>query len=130
MPWKDIPGIDWSDGTTVRWSTIEGPAALTSPHGTEVLLYSGGNFAGFYGIGRLGRDGAGGWVDRTPTPVEALIGPRPDEGLVGPGHCSVLQIEGATYCCYHFRSSADAPRRFGIVELRWDSASELPVLAT
>jgi arabinan endo-1,5-alpha-L-arabinosidase len=128
MPWKSIPGIEWLDGTTVRWSTIEGPAALTSPRGAEVLLYSGGNFAGFYGIGRISQDEAGRWVDRTPTPVEALLGPRPDEGLIGPGHCSVLQRDGATYCCYHFRAEPDAPRQFGIVPLRWDPISDLPEL--
>ena len=56
LPWKAIPGVSWTDGRTVRWYTMEGPVALISPGGRPTMLYSGGNFAGFYGIGVLRQD--------------------------------------------------------------------------
>jgi hypothetical protein len=85
------------------------------------MLYSGGNFAGFYGIGVLQQDGSGRWTDLSPTPEDCLLAPMPERGLYGPGHCSVLG-SGAVpqLLCFHFRISPDAPRQFGIVPLEWD----------
>lgn len=119
MPWKQIAGVDWRSGATVRWHTMEGPVSLLSPGGVPTMLYSGGNFTGFYGIGVLRREG-GRWVDTSPTPEDCLLAPVPELGLHGPGHCSVLDTDGGQLLCFHFRTSPDAPRQFGIVPLRWD----------
>jgi hypothetical protein len=137
MPWKPIEGVRWDAGETVRWYTMEGPVALRSPRGRPTVLYSGGNFAGFYGIGVLQQDRAGRWVDLSPTPEQCLLAPAPDRGVYGPGHCSVLDADadagapagplaGAGQAlCFHFRTSPDGPRQFGILPLRWD-ASDRP----
>lgn len=129
MPWKDIPGVRWEDSQTVRWSTIEGPAVLSSPGGREVVLYSGGNFTDFYGVGIVAAGPDGSWSDLSPTPEQSLLGPRPAEGLFGPGHCSVLASDGQTFMCYHFRTESSAPRQFGIIALTWDAVTDLPGLA-
>jgi GH43 family beta-xylosidase len=128
MPWKQIPGVRWDRSETVRWSTIEGPAALESPGGRLVVLYSGGNYAGFYGIGVLAGTPDGGWVDLSPRPEDCLLAPRPAAGLFGPGHCSALTSDGQSVLCYHFRHRPDAPRQFGIVALGWHSDTDLPYL--
>ena len=121
MPWKRIPGVSWAGGRTVRWFTMEGPAALVSPGGRRTLLYSGGNFAGFYGIGVLQQDPGGHWVDLSPAPEDCLLAPAPERGLHGPGHCSVLATgSGRQLLCFHFRTGPDRPRQFGIVPLEWD----------
>jgi hypothetical protein len=126
MPWKTIPGIDWGRGDTVAWSTIEGPAATTSPGGREIVLYSGGNFTDFYGVGVIAQDEAGGWTDLSRSPAEAVLSPQPQAGLFGPGHCSVLSSEGQTYMCFHFRAEAAALRQFAVVPLDWDMRTDLP----
>jgi arabinan endo-1,5-alpha-L-arabinosidase len=118
MPWKTIPGVHWDAGDTVRWHTMEGPASLVSPAGVPTLLYSGGNFAGFYGVGVLRRE-AGTWVDTSPTPADCLLAPDPARGVHGPGHCSVLDTDGGQLLCFHFRTAPERPRQFGIVPLRW-----------
>lgn len=122
MPWKRIPGVDWSAGDTVRWYTMEGPVALRSPAGRRTMLYSGGNFAGFYGVGALREEPGRGWVDLSPTPAECLLAPMPERGVHGPGHCSVLDAAGGQLLCFHFRTDPDRPRQFGILPLRWDDA--------
>ena len=119
MPWKTIPGVSWTGGRTVRWYTMEGPVGLVSPGGRRTTLYSGGNFAGFYGIGVLQQDPAGRWVDLSPTPEDCLLAPMPERGVYGPGHCSVLTRGGDQLLCFHFRSTPDALRQFGILPLRW-----------
>lgn len=130
MPWKHIPGVRWDRSETVRWSTIEGPAAITAPHGREVVLYSGGNFADFYGIGVAAQDPAGQqWLDLSPSPEDSLLGPDPAAGLFGPGHCSVITSDGVAYLCYHFRNAPSAARQFAVVPLRWDPETDLPRLA-
>jgi hypothetical protein len=126
MPWKTIPGVDWQRGDTVAWSTIEGPAATTSPGGREIVLYSGGNFTGFYGVGVIAKDEAGRWVDMSRSPAEAVLSPRPEAALFGPGHCSVLVSDGQTYMCFHFRAQATALRQFAVVPLDWDAPTDLP----
>lgn len=115
IPWKAIDGVDWAAGDTVDWYTMEGPVALVSPAGRRTLLYSGGNFAGFYGVGVL-REQDGRWVDLSATPDRCLLAPRPERGVHGPGHCSVL----GDLLCFHFRTDPDGPRQFGILPLRWD----------
>jgi len=129
MPWKHIPGVRWQDGDTVRWSTMEGPAAVTSPRGREVVLYSGGNYTAFYGIGIIAEGPDGARADLSPTPEQALLGPDPEANLFGPGHCSVLVADGRTYMCYHFRTHPGAPRNFAIAPLHWDPGTDLPTLA-
>jgi GH43 family beta-xylosidase len=125
MPWKAIPGVTWTEGRTVRWYTMEGPASLVSPAGRRTILYSGGNYAGFYGIGVLRRTRHG-WVDLSPAPEDCLLAPAPERGLHGPGHGSVLgSSPGRQLLCFHFRTGADRPRQFGIVPLEWDR-SDLP----
>ncbi|HEY6746280.1 MAG TPA: family 43 glycosylhydrolase [Mycobacteriales bacterium] len=122
MPWKDIPGVSWAAGETVRWYTMEGPAAVLSPGGRRTLLYSGGNFAGFYGVGVLQADRSGRWVDLSPTPQDCLLAPMPERGVYGPGHCSVLATDAAPdrqVLCFHFRTAPGAPRQFGILPLSW-----------
>lgn len=128
MPWKAIPGVRWDEAQAVSWSTIEGPAEVTSPGGRQVVLYSGGNFAGFYGIGIIAEGADGQRADLSTTPDHALLGPDPANALFGPGHCSVLVSDERTYMCYHFRADASAPRQFGIVELAWDPVTDLPFL--
>jgi hypothetical protein len=120
IPWKSIPGVDWAAGDTVRWYTMEGPVALTSPAGRRTLLYSGGNFAGFYGVGVL-REQDGRWTDLSPTADRCLLAPMPERGVHGPGHCSTW----GDLLCFHFRTDPDGPRQFGILPLRWD-ADDLP----
>lgn len=120
LPWKPIPGVDWAAGQTVRWHTMEGPVALLSPAGRRTILYSGGNFAGFYAIGVLRQDPRRGWVDLSPTPERCLLAPAPERGLHGPGHCSVLATGAGQLLCFHFRTGADRPRQFGIIPLEWD----------
>lgn len=124
MPWKAIPGVSWDSGRTVRWYTMEGPVGLLSPGGRRTMLYSGGNFAGFYGIGVLQQDPTGRWVDLSRTPEDCLLAPMPQRGVHGPGHCSVLDTAempaGRQAMCFHFRVSPDAPRQFGILPLDWD----------
>jgi hypothetical protein len=127
MPWKSIPGVDWAAGDTVRWFTMEGPVALVSPGGRRTMLYSGGNFAGFYGIGVLQQDAAGRWVDLSPTAEDCLLAPMPKRGVHGPGHCSVLETDDPAggrrqLLCFHFRTGPDRPRQFGILPLAWDAA--------
>jgi hypothetical protein len=77
-------------------------------------------------VGIIARDESGKWTDLSPTPAEALLGPHPEDKLFGPGHCSVLQSDGRTYMCFHFRSEPDAPRQFAVVPLEWDERTDLP----
>lgn len=128
MPWKRIPGVDWARGDTVRWHCLEGPVGLTSPQGGQVMLYSGGNFTGSYGIGVAVELPGGQWRDLSTDPVSRLLQTAPDLGFHGPGHCSALvQPDGSSYVCFHFRTSPAALRQFAILPLRWDDRG-LPVI--
>lgn len=104
---------------------MEGPVALVSPGGRPTMLYSGGNYAGFYGIGVLRQDAAGRWADLSPTPEDCLLAPMPERGVYGPGHCSVLDTPAGQLMCFHFRVSPETPRQFGMLPLRWDR-SDVP----
>jgi len=128
MPWKRIPGVDWSRGDTVRWHCLEGPVGLTSPRGEQVMLYSGGNFTGSYGIGVARESPGGRWQDLSTEPATRILQTAPELGVYGPGHCSALvQPDGGAYVCFHFRTAPEALRQFAILALRWDDQG-LPTL--
>ncbi|MEP6853546.1 MAG: family 43 glycosylhydrolase [bacterium] len=127
MPWKDVPGVQWDRGDTVRWTTLEGPAACTSPAGRPVVLYSGGNFTGRYGVGMVVEEASGQWHDVTASGDHLVLAPHPEVGLVGPGHCSVLTApDGSTFLCYHFRPAPGEPRQFTVMALLWDADTDEP----
>ena len=133
MPWKTIPGVDWTTGT-VRWSTVEGPVGgLVSPDGSPVYLYSGGNFNAFYAVGALVEDEDGTLHDRSADPAHAVIAPDPAAGLLGPGHCSYLKLAagvdtlglapGDELLMVHARfGSLDTPRQMTLARLAWTPA--------
>ncbi len=126
MPWKTIPGIDWSRDT-VPWTTIEAPiGGLVSPRGRPVYLYSGGNYTGFYGVGALVQHGDGTLEDVTRDDGHFVVRPHPEVGLYGPGHPSLLRHDGETYLLLHIRpGSPEANRQMAIAPLEW-SAEGLP----
>lgn len=124
LPWMTIPGVDWARGDTVRWHTMEGPSGLVTPSGRDLLLYSGGNFQGFYGVGLLLLED-GTWTDRSPEPAACLLRPDADRHVLGPGHCSV----SGDLIAYHFRAAPDAPRQFTVATLSWDSTGDWPGIA-
>ena len=124
LPWMRIPGVDWARGDTVRWYTMEGPCGLVTPSGRDVLLYSGGNFQGFYAVGMLLREDDGTWTDLSPEPAACLLRPDPTHHVLGPGHCSV----SGTLLAYHFRAAPDTPRQFTIASLSWDAAGNAPTI--
>jgi len=122
MPWKTIPGVDWSRGDTVRWSTVEGPVGgLVAPRGGPVVLYSGGCFFGTYAVGALAEEPGGEPRNLTSGDGDWVLAARPERGFYAPGHCSWLKLPGgAEYLMTHARfGSPDAPRRFCLVPLRW-----------
>jgi GH43 family beta-xylosidase len=120
MPWKEIPGVDWSH-ETVRWHTVEAPVGgLISPEGNPVYLYSGGCFFGFYAVGAVIDDGRS-LNDVSDGKRNFVVRPQPERGIFGPGHCSWLRThEGDDYLMLHARfGSADAPRKMCLVPLLW-----------
>jgi GH43 family beta-xylosidase len=126
MPWKTIPGVDWSCNT-VRWHTVEAPVGgLIAPSGHAVYLYSGGCFFGFYAVGAV-VETPDGLHDVTNGEHNFVVRPQPDRGIFGPGHCSWLRThEGVDYLMLHARfGSPDAPRQMCLVPLHW-TADGLP----
>jgi GH43 family beta-xylosidase len=127
MPWKPIPGVDWTT-QTVRWHCLEGPVGgLSSPDGRAVYLYSGGCFFGFYAVGALIEDDTGRLVNVTREDRGWVLRPQPEHGFFGPGHCAWFRgPDGREWLVVHARFGApDAPRQATLVELRW-SALGLP----
>ena len=125
MPWKAIPGVDWSTDATVSWNTVEAPVGgLVNPQGRRVYLYSGGCYFGFYGVGALVEDEAGRLVNVTRGDEGFVLRPDPERGVYGPGHCAWFRTrDGAEYLITHARfGSPEAHRNATIVELRWDAA--------
>jgi arabinan endo-1,5-alpha-L-arabinosidase len=123
MPWKKIPGIDWTR-QTVRWHTIEAPVGgLVAPNGTAVYLYSGGCFFDFYAVGALVEEAAG-LRDVTDGVRNFVVRPRPEAGFIAPGHSSLLRLDdGTDYLVLHARFGApDAKRQMCLAPLRWDEA--------
>ena len=119
MPWKTIPGIDWSRHS-VRWHTVEAPVGgLVSPQGKRVYLYSGGCFYGFYAVGAL-VEGEQALRDVTGGEHDFVIGPRPDEGFYALGHCPGWMSYGRDFFLFHARFGApDAKRQMALAPLRW-----------
>ncbi|MEA2524308.1 MAG: arabinan endo,5-alpha-L-arabinosidase [Thermomicrobiales bacterium] len=127
MPWKTIPGVDWSS-QTVRWHTIEAPVGgLVSPQGRNVYLYSGGCFYNFYAVGALVEDERGQPRDVTDGVRNFVIQPQPEQGFFGPGHCSWLRTpDGQDYLLLHARfGSPEARRQMCLAPLKW-TADGLP----
>src|SRR5215207_5080648 len=121
MPWKTIPGIDWSRHA-VGWHTVEAAVGgLVSPRGKRVYLYSGGCFYGFYAVGALVEEETGELRDVTDGEHDFVIGPRPDDGFYAPGHCSWLYLaDGRDYLLFHARfGDPDANRQMALAPLRW-----------
>ncbi len=123
MPWKSIPGIDWTKHS-VRWHTVEAPVGgLVSPQGKRIYLYSGGCFYGFYAVGALVEDDRGELRDIADGEHRRnfVIGPRPEDGFFAPGHCSWLRLAGGQdYLLFHARFGApDAKRQMALAPLRW-----------
>ena len=127
MPWKQIPGVDWTR-QTVRWHTMEAPVGgLVSPAGRPVYLYSGGCFGGFYAVGALVEDEARRLRDVTTGDTGFVVRPQPENGFYAPGHCSWLRADaGHDYLMLHARFGApDAKRQMCLAVLRW-GADGLP----
>ncbi len=123
MPWKTIPGIDWSRHA-VRWHTVEAPVGgLVSPRGKRVYFYSGGCFYGFYAVGALVEEETGELRDVNGGEHDFVIGPRPDDGFFAPGHCSLLRLaDGEDYLLFHARFGApDAKCQMALAPLRWSA---------
>lgn len=127
MPWKAIPGIDWTSDT-VCWHTIEAPVGgLVSPAGRAVYLYSGGCFFDFYAVGALVDDGSEPPRDVTGGEAGFVIRPEPARGFFAPGHCSLLELDGELLLMLHARfGSPQATRQMCLARLRW-TADDLPV---
>ena len=87
-------------GAVHDWHTLEGPAPLDDVHGGLLLLYSGGNWQ---------TPGYGVAVANAPTPAgpwhedhdQGPLVTSASTGLVGPGHCSVLNEEGVHHLFLH-----------------------------
>lgn len=121
MPWKAIPGVDWTTDT-VRWHTVEAPVGgLTAPDGRPVYLYSGGCFWGYYAVGALVPDDEGALIDVTDGDRGFVIRPRPEDGFYAPGHCSWLCLgPDEEYLMLHARfGSQSAKRQMCLARLRW-----------
>jgi hypothetical protein len=87
MPWKAIPGVDWTRDT-VRWHTVEAPSGgLRSPAGRAIYLYSGGCFFDYYAVGAIERDPSGSLRPLTEGSQGFVLRPRPEDGFYAPGHC-------------------------------------------
>lgn len=125
MEWKKIPGIDWSQGHTVKWHCIEGPCTLFGPDEQRVTLYSGGCYENFYGVGILKESGST-LVDISPTPDKALLSPMPEHGIYAPGHCSCVEgPDGVVYVVFHARfGSLEATRQMALAPLLWNEKGE------
>jgi len=122
LPWKRIPGVDWSTDTVV-WNTVEAPVGgLVSPRGRRVYLYSGGCYFGFYAVGALVEDDAGQLVNVTRGDRGFVLRSLPEHGIHAPGHCAWFRTaDGRDWLVTHARfGSPTAPRNATIVELRWD----------
>jgi len=82
------------------WHTLEGPALLEDEQGGLLLLYSGGNWqTPGYGVAVAGAP-----TPEGPWREDVVHGPivtSASTGLIGPGHCSVLSIDGMHHLFLH-----------------------------
>ncbi len=122
MPWKHIPGIDWEQGQTAKWHTVEAPVIL-SP---DVVLYSGGNFSHQYFVGAAVRQPDGTWRDSVQD-GHFVVSPGQIPGFTSPGHCAkvpdqdMLIMAGLPDGCW--------PRKMFLAPLAWN-ARGLPFCPT
>jgi hypothetical protein len=123
MQWKEIPGVDWERGDTVRWHCLEGPVAgIVGPTGRRFVFYSAGNYSSFYAIGIIEELPDGTYVDLSSGPESCLLAPDPDKSFYSVGRVGVVKDpSGQMYASYHARfGSPDAPRRLGLAPLYWN----------
>ena len=129
------PNADWQMyeaarsmyGRTLDWYTLEGPS-VTLRDGRYYCFFSGGSWEGTgYGVSYAVADHPlGPWRHAADRPV-VLNGPA--TGLVGPGHCSVLDLpEGRTLLSYHAWNPAMTKRQMHIDEIAW--TDDGPVVQT
>jgi arabinan endo-1,5-alpha-L-arabinosidase len=120
------PNADWQMyqagrqmyGRTLDWYTLEGPS-VTMRDGRYYCFFSGGSWEGSgYGVSYAVADHPlGPWTHAAERPV-VLNGPA--TGLVGPGHCSVLDLpDGRTLISYHAWDVAMTKRQMYIDQLAW-----------
>lgn len=124
LPWKSIPGIDWSTGATVpRWHTVEGPSNLSE----DYIACSGGSFlkGRRYFVDLIGRQGDR-WMNVTDLTGQYFLEPKPERGLFNIGHNSwVVGPDGASYVVYHGRfGRPTAERRVAITPLLYRDLGE------
>ncbi len=120
------PNADWQlyqadremYGGRYDWHTLEGPS-VTRRDGQYVCFFSGGSWEGSgYGVSyATAPHPLGPWTHAADAPV-VLNGPA--TGLIGPGHCSVLDLpDGRTLISYHAWDEAMTKRRMHIDEIAW-----------
>jgi len=121
MPWKKITGVEWERGDAVCWYCVEAPAGgIVSPTGRAVMLYSGGNYEGFYAVAALVQSDNGTWTDSSAVD-HFVLAPDVEAGFFGPGHCSVMHQNDETVVAFHARyGSVHAPRQFSLASLHWN----------
>ncbi len=83
-------------GGTHDWHTLEGPAVLDDGKGGCILLYSGGNWqTPGYGVAVATAPAPEGPWREDPDAKPLLS--SASTGLIGPGHCSVLDDDDGGY---------------------------------
>ena len=120
------PSADWQlyrrgrqmYGSVYDWHTLEGPF-VRRRLGRYWLLYSGGAWTGeSYAVSWAVADRPlGPWVHAGPD-VPALL--RTVPGLVGPGHCSVVEgPDGGDWLAYHAWDPGLTARRMCLDRIEW-----------
>ena len=121
MPWKTIPGVDWSKDR-VKWHCVEGPVGgIVGPNGRRFAFYSAGNYSHLYAVGIAEELADGTYKDLSTDPKQCLLAPEPERGFYSVGRIgTVFGPDGQLYATFHARfGSPEAPRRLGISQLRW-----------
>ena len=112
-------------GGTYDWHTLEG--AFVVRRGERYhLFYSGGAWTNeTYGVGHaVAAHPLGPWHE----PVEGAVMLRSGQGLIGPGHISVVQAPGGQdYMVYHAWDEARERRLLHVSPLHW-TQDDLPTL--
>ncbi len=110
----------------VRWHTVEGPFVLKH-NGRYYLMFSGGNWQNnSYGVAcavstRL--DGVDEWQqDRDGITKLPLLRSVPAEGVIGPGHNSVVRgpDDRELFCVYHRWQPETGERVLAIDRMGWE----------
>lgn len=129
VPWKTIPGVDFSKGDKVRWHCLEGPVGgIIGPTGRRFVFYSAGNFNHTYAVGILEETPDGKFHDLSSTIEDCLLKPEPSNNFFSVGRIGFLRApDGRELVTYHARfGSPGAPRRFGFAPLSWTNEG-LPI---